>query len=182
MLGVPIVSSFIVIQTPRTTRAEGLLYTVTCVVGSLLSHNCPEPVVAEKPKPDPKPEPQKQPDDPPASSTEPPAGSSTTPLLSVNDSSHIVPPPPPVSSMSTTPLLGSGSQYPAHVSPLVRSTDDNGQSVLGATRATPLEATEQGWKILGVMWYWWTLVLGGLVAAALWSKPMISKAWVKLVR
>ena len=34
--------------------------------------------------------------------------------------------------------------------------------------APPIQATEEGWILFGIAWYWWLLVVGGLAYAGRW--------------
>jgi hypothetical protein len=34
--------------------------------------------------------------------------------------------------------------------------------------APPIQATEEGWILFGIAWYWWLLVVGGLLYAGRW--------------
>ena len=42
--------------------------------------------------------------------------------------------------------------------------------------ARPLQATTEGWKIIGVAWYWWVATIGGIVGLYYLIKFLINKS------
>ena len=86
--------------------------------------------------------------------------------------------PPVVTVVGDRPRLATVSESPAAVvaatSPaipaIVKDVIEENAAVLGADAtskdAAPVEATSQGWMLLGIAWYWWMLGLGGVGAGA----------------
>ena len=86
--------------------------------------------------------------------------------------------PPVVTVVGDRPRLATVSESPAAVvaatSPaipaIVKDVIEENAAVLGADAtskdAAPVEATSQGWMLLGIAWYWWMLGLGGVGVGA----------------
>lgn len=46
----------------------------------------------------------------------------------------------------------------------IRGNDGNsGNAILGATIQAPLQPSAEGWKVFGIAWYWWVVVLALIV-------------------
>lgn len=49
--------------------------------------------------------------------------------------------------------------------PTIRGADENsGSAVLGATIRAPLQSSAEGWKIFGIAWYWWVVMIAAIIA------------------
>ena len=160
LLGATLVSTFIVIQSPRPTHAEGLLYGVTCVVKGLLSRGCPKTTAPTSPTP--------TPTSPSSPTPETPAPTNSTPQTQVQQPVTTEPivvdqatlerleSVQPLTTSSAGAATSQGS-VTAFAVPTIRSGTNN-QGVLGVKTVRALEATEQGWRIFGALWYWWVII------------------------
>jgi|GEM_PF-3168461 len=169
LLGLLLLPTIIVIATPRPTYAEGLLNKVGCLVGSLLDVNCTNSSGSSpSSKTNPTPPPSSSPSSPSGASSTPTSTSSTTakqPLLTANptlntpipDAQTLAPlSPPPSAHFATT----TANVVPKIGGSLLRPPYDT-------AAAAPIQATDQGWKVLGVLWYWWLTAIVGLVGSTM---------------
>lgn len=178
LLTVVLASSFITIQSSRPTQAESLLYRVTCVVRGLLLTDCPTTTQTTPPPEQPQ---TTSPADTSPSGNNP----STSPVAPTQNGGGMesidldatltteLPGIPEVpSSLDSTNNL---------VFPGTRGVTTASVGVLGARDTTPLSATQQGWSIYGVPWYWWLLTLGGMVGLYFGAKLFIDKLFRTVV-
>lgn len=68
----------------------------------------------------------------------------------------------------------------AYVFPQTRGSDHNAE-VLGEQSLAPLTASSEGWRIMGVAWYWWIgafslIALFGLGVKALFGRMVVPLA------
>lgn len=192
-------SSFVVIQSPRPTHAEGFLYRVTCLVGKHFLKICRDAPTEQPPAEQNPPAPiQPTSSDPPTPANTPiqpnPAPASqqvTAPSVVVTNTS-----PPleleeplttelPVVSLITNdspPLVA--YQFPSGALMSVYGGAQNDSSVLGADSSeTPfLEATPQGWRLMGLLWYWWVLILGVVIGAFTFIRKTVTKTFPSIVK
>lgn len=172
LLAVLCVSTVFVASQSRFAHAESFLYGVTCSVKGLFGRDC-------QPRRTPSPSPEET---PPAGGgttsggkTSPSSGSGEPKSGHANPSGSgiQVTPPPPIeledALLDELPTVARVSEaasrhtFPAHVAPIIQQP---GGEVLGQTAAAPIEASEQGWKIMGVPWVWWALLGAVLVGGA----------------
>lgn len=187
MLAIILTSSIITIQSSRPAKAESLLYTVGCVVRSLLSTECAtktpsssDPTTPSEPAPT-------KPSDGSGSS----GGSGSTGSGSAKKAGTEAPAPlkidesklkklPEVKEFSST-NGGRGTGYTANVLPTIRGYEGE-PTVLGAVNVAALQPSDQGWKIAGVLWYWWLLVVGVIVGVAFLLKFTLLKSFFTVAK
>lgn len=190
LLMTAIVSSLIVIESPGQTNAEGLLNRVVCTVGILLQKTCvTKPVETTVPPQTPQPTPA-PPSEVSQSTPAPPSG---TPTVQTQDAQPVAPAPEPLKLeedlvkelpqvVGPTVTRHANHQYPAHV---LMSTyyRPSGGEVLGVSRETPyLEATDQGWRFFGLLWYWWIVMATALVGLAYLIRTTVTKPFLSIVK
>lgn len=153
-----------------------------CVVRSLVTTKCPtkttppaEPTTPNNPEPT---NPSDQPSQPSGGGTS--SGGGTT-----NTSGAKAPAPlkidekkltnlPEVKELSPETIEGNAG-YTANVLPAIRGYEGEPR-VLGAVDMAGIQPTDQGWRIAGVLWYWWLLVLGAVVGSAFLVKFTLLKS------
>lgn len=176
-------ASLMTIHSSRPTQAESVLYTVVCTVGGLLGQECrtvPADPTTPAPSPSPSPQPSPQPNQNPSN---PPGGNSsgnTTQPLELNQG--------PLAQVSSGPLTQGFSSvntfpdvtFPSHTLQPFRS--GSGVAVLGTASPASLEATPDGWKIVGIQWYWWLISIAAILATAYLAQPGRWRALVKLAK
>lgn len=167
LLAACVLSASIVVMNSRPTRAESILYTVTCVVGGLLRYDCPKPAESATPAPTQHGDTSSQATSPTDSST-PTSSVQTVPVpISFDEDLHKeLLDLPAVQGVATARL-------PAHV--VQTPTYALGRTQQLAT-SSAIVASEEGWKILGIAWYWWGLMLGTGVGAWYALRAFILKA------
>jgi hypothetical protein len=167
LLGLLLLPTMIVIATPRPTYAEGLLNKVGCLVGSLLDVNCAPPR-------------KDQPDNtatPPASSPPAPAPATSQPIAIEPTLQAPLADAPPIAPASapTSAVLGASVAYAVPTtSNLLR------QPASGTGTGVPIEATGQGWRLFGILWYWWLIGALGAMTLFFTLKPLILKSLLSL--
>jgi hypothetical protein len=58
--------------------------------------------------------------------------------------------------------------------------EDN--NVLGAqTDRSVLQATDQGWQFLGLLWYWWIVIIGALIGLAALIRTTVTNSFSEIV-
>lgn len=178
LLTVVLSSSFISIQSSRPAQAESLLYTVGCVVGSLLSRDCPPSQTKPQPNPPPK---ETQPSPPSEPTTSPDSPSAQQPT---NNPAPVELDDALTAQLPTIPELHKGlnAGSSTFVLPNVRAPQYPSAQVLGAHDAMPLRATTEGWRIYGFAWYWWLIALGSVVGAYIGIKFLITKSFLGIVK
>jgi hypothetical protein len=81
-----------------------------------------------------------------------------------------------------TPVSANHYQYPAHVLSLTNGGIGESRAVLGAqTDRSVLEATDQGWRFLGLLWYWWIVIIGALTGLAALIKTTVTDSFSEVV-
>jgi hypothetical protein len=170
LLAAFVLSVIIVSMSSRPTSAESLLYKVGCVVGGLLRYECAKSVEPATPSSTQSSEPSPGTTSPSSSSasespttTTPPSFGQATPApITLNEELlEKLPDLPAVQGAATT--YNSTAQFPSHV--LHASSYGVGRAQQLATPAA-IVASEEGWKVLGIAWYWWGLTIG--VGAGVW--------------
>ncbi|MFZ2126237.1 MAG: hypothetical protein WAV04_01880 [Candidatus Microsaccharimonas sp.] len=75
-------------------------------------------------------------------------------------------------------------QYPSSALLSVYGVNQGNQSILGASssEAAFLEATPQGWRLMGLSWYWWVLIGGIIVGGALLIRKTVIKPFPSIVK
>ncbi len=175
-----------IIESPRQTNAEGLLYTVTCSVTNIIVKVCRQTPTTGGTTTAPT---QTEPSTPPTSSapqTSPTTSSSpvvteTTPPLEVSQPLNAELPPVPKVGSST--VASTNYQYPSSALLSIYGTQVTTQAVLGASSTgTVLEASPQGWRLFGMAWYWWILMIGGVVGLAAFVRNRMIKSFLSIVK
>jgi hypothetical protein len=167
LLGLLLLPTMIVIATPRPTYAEGLLNKVGCLVGSVLDVNCATPR-------------KDQPDNtapPPSSSPPAPAPATSQPIAIEPTLQAPLADAPPIAPASapTSAVLGASVAYAVPTtSNLLR------QPASGTGTGVPIEATGQGWRLFGILWYWWLIGALGAMTLFFTLKPLILKSLLSL--
>lgn len=167
-------STLLSLSSPRPAQAEGLLYGLTCTVGGLLGRSCER--APESPAPP-----------PPASggtnneTDQPTSGGSVSPA-SPAPTTQALPSPDPVElnqelldempAIASADSVNSRYTFPAHVAPVLYTGDT--AAVLGQSATGPIEASQHGWKILGVSWVWWLAMIALVGAGVYFSKRIFS--------
>ena len=176
LLGLLLLPTLIVIATPRPTYAEGLLNGVGCLVRSLLDVNCSSQPTSPPANPTTSP-PQSTPSSTPAqaqsSPSSPPTSTPTSSSsASVRSQSLAINPTlsAPIADVQPVTPIGSssGTQFTTNAAYAVPKI---GSSLLQPPYDTgntaPIQATDQGWRILGALWYWWLTAIVGLVGSTM---------------
>ncbi len=171
LLGLLLIPTLIVIATPRPTYAEGLLYKVGCVVKVLLDANCTNTKTTSPA---------------PAQTTAPPSSTTAAPTPSQSGASSTTQAPittnpsptaalPDMTGLVAPPQLAPDSHTPsvAYALPQIRATASPSPTGAAAQVAMALEPTDQGWRILGVLWYWWLLPAAALTAGGIMLKRVL---------
>jgi hypothetical protein len=166
LLTVALSSSFITIQNSRPTQAESLLYTVTCIVGGLVSYNCPSNT---KPTPPPEQPTQTQP-------TNTQQTTDTSQTIEMNQ--ELLTQLPTIPEVKPV-LFESGTEN--FVLPTARGVSTVSRGVLGVSDTPALRATSQGWNIIGVPWYWWMLAISGVAGLYVAARAFINRSSVGIV-
>jgi hypothetical protein len=176
-----------VIQSSRPSKAESLLYAVTCTVGAIFQRDCTTKPVDTAKTPPPEEEPSKptppsenaNPKHQPAPEpvTGPPVDQSPGPLdLDEAMASELSPVTP------AAPIAANHYQYPAHVLSLTNGGIGGDGTVLGAqTDRSVLEATDQGWRFLGLLWYWWVVIIGAVIGLSALIKTTVTNSFSEVV-
>lgn len=186
LLAVVIVASVMIIGNPRTTRAEGLLYTVKCTVSGLLGKVCEKktpnptaPVTPVQPAPN-TPEPAQQP--------------ATTPTVPPDTSAGVIAPPPttPIALdeikvedrvLAHTVSTQRAYQYPSHVVASAYPTGVNGEKTIASSVGPAfLEATVDGWRLMGLLWYWWVVIFTALIGLVVLIRTTVIKSFFSIVK
>jgi hypothetical protein len=80
------------------------------------------------------------------------------------------------------PITADHYQYPAHVLSLTNGGIGEDRTVLGAqTDRSVLEATDQGWRFLGLLWYWWIGIIGAVVGLAALIRTTVTNSFSEIV-
>lgn len=185
-------SLFVVIDS-RAANAESLLGRTKCVLLGLFRQDCssstPAPTLLPQQTPAAPSQGGSSSGGASAGSTQPaPAASSSSepalppgPLLeplAFNDS--LRQPLPARVTHSTTPTGTGKGTLQANVFSIAGGQQN--ASVLGATtEAAPIEATEQGWRIAGIAWYWWAAAGAGLALLIIAIRRLMLRRNLKIV-
>lgn len=194
LLAVCLVSSFAVIQSPRPTHAEGFLYRVTCVVGNYFLKICRDAPTEQVPAEQPPSSNPSTPANTPAQPNPAPASQQVTAqsvvVTNTSPPLELEEPEPLTAELPTIPLITDNApplvayQFPSSALLSVYGGAQNDSSVLGADSSeTPfLEATPQGWRLMGLLWYWWVLILGVVLGAFTFMRKTVTKTFPSIVK
>jgi hypothetical protein len=169
LLAVIGVSTFLSLSSSRPVQAESLLYTLRCTVTGLLGDSCTP--VTESPTTNPKPTPGEGNTNPGTTKPGSGGGAGNTSNAPGQGSQPVEAPEPiklgaglleEMPGVASAQPVSQGYTYPAHIAPVEYPGND--VAILGEATTAPLEASEGGWRILGVSWVWWLSILAALTA------------------
>lgn len=167
------------VSNARPTQAESLFYKAGCLVGRLLSYEC------KRTQPNPGPQ---NPAPAEASETPPPAADTTS-----GETEPVIAPDPIIldESLLSTPeaipevrphifntLPSAGRAY---VFPQARSSERSVE-VLGDQASAPLTASSEGWRIMGIAWYWWLGAFGIIAIVGFGLRALFARMVMPLAK
>ncbi|MFY9228439.1 MAG: hypothetical protein WAO28_03920 [Candidatus Microsaccharimonas sp.] len=157
------------------------------MVSSVLSREC-RTVPPTTTPPDSPEQTRANPSPPPTSSTEParssPSSSQTiepTPPLEVNQA--LLDDLPSIQRVDTAQRSPNwpSFNYLAYMSGLNDQYGD-AASTLGGVTTGPIQASTEGWNIMGVAWYWWAVTIGGIAGLYYLIKFLINKFFLGVAK
>lgn len=162
-----IAASTLTILTPRPTHAEGfLLGTVRCLVRTVLTAECQKPQTTPAPAPSERASTQSNSSQTPSQPPAPAGGTKegvpidVEPIAPLDPEAAALPAVPDVQGVQTTAANRlDESEYIAYFNA------HSPYAVEGQAAASEavIQAGPDGWKIFGVAWYWWGLVVAACV-------------------
>jgi len=186
LFAVLIVSTIVVIQSPRQTHAEGLLYTVGCSVVNLLTKVCqkpttettaPAPTTTQPATSTQTTTPQATPSSEPMTTqvaTEPISEGTPAPL----DTSTLQPIHPAAKTTETQPMYS----YPSRFLMSIGQGSYSSEVMRVTTEDSYLQATPQGWRFMGMLWYWWIIIIGVIVGGVGFIRSSVTKSFFSVVK
>jgi len=175
----------IVLLSSRPTQAESLLYNVGCLVRTIVRVDCAPSSTAPAPSQN-----QTTPSTPSQTS---PAAPSNTPAPSpqplpttpepIELEAETLPPLPAMDDPATLSArsLPAPANYSASVGPTIRTTT-NPAAVLGVRQVSTIQATNEGWRILGMAWYWWLLIIAIIIVVQALIRRFFYKSFIAVVK
>lgn len=162
-----ILASIFSVTLPTQAQAKGLFYTLGCTLKSVLSTKCAKeatPRPEETPSQSPT-EPQQDQPKPAQSETSSPSSPAPEQMEPIVLDKKLTQRIPEVASLQTIGTIPTDASNSTANSVVPRAT------VLGI-ESTPvplrqpafIQPSVEGWKIVGVAWYWWLLTVAGLGA------------------
>jgi len=184
ILAIISISLIVSVLHSQPAKAEGVLgRTLRCVVGGLLGSECPAPVTQTPAAPvAPAAEPQpaatnSNTNTAPPVQTQPvaqPGAASTVPLAPIEMAEPVV----EASELPALPYATHRGGIQAEFMNFVMRNSQVQPPATGVLGATALEPSREGWKILGIAWYWWGIAL--TTVAILWGKKRRTLALVSV--
>jgi pyruvate/2-oxoglutarate dehydrogenase complex dihydrolipoamide acyltransferase (E2) component len=175
-------SLFFSVIPSQPASAEGFLFkTVRCVVGGLLGSDCqtaPTPAPTPAPAPstpapaEPQPANPSQPQQSAPSATQPQAAPVRKPAnTQLNEMAPINIDMPQTSELPALPATRRDSVQASTIEYAFANRGVFGQNTTSAQTDQPaFQPSREGWRILGISWYWWAAGIGVIVGVGLWMK------------
>jgi hypothetical protein len=178
-------SMLVVLFDYRAAHAESLFDRTRCLVRGMLSRECqpaPSPILPQKVQPDAShsssPPVQSPEDTPPPVEAEAPIVTGAL-LLPIEFNETLRQPLPERLRYSGSATASSGD---GSIKANVFSIAGGRTEVLGAMdTATPLAASQQGWMIVGLAWYWWVGIIAAVAGVILAGRQLILRRNVNIV-